>query len=132
MHAIHANIHSIRTKFTLLTLGAVLVTLSIATVIAMISIVKLGRKDAEQMIHLTCTTGALNLESYFNSVYFTTPPRELQGQRTRIPRFSRIPPFCGSCPCPPCKNAQRACWGHPEAPLLRHRCPRRPCWTVPV
>ena len=68
MHAIHANIHSIRTKFTLLTLGAVLVTLSIATVIAMISIVKLGRKDAEQMIHLTCTTGALNLESYFNSV----------------------------------------------------------------
>ena len=68
MHAIHAHIHSIRTKFTLLTLSAVLVTLSIATAIAVISIRKLGRNDADQMIHLTCTTGALNLEIYFDSV----------------------------------------------------------------
>ena len=60
--------HSIRTKFTLLTVGAILMTLSIATVIGIVSIENLGSKDAEQMLHLTATTGAMNLESYFESV----------------------------------------------------------------
>ena len=60
--------HSIRTKIILLTVGAILFTLSIATVIGVISIKNLGRNDSDQMLHLTATTGAMNLESYFESV----------------------------------------------------------------
>lgn len=59
---------SIRTKITLLTVIAIIVALSIATVIGVITIRKLGRDDADQMLHLTTTTGALHLESYFDSV----------------------------------------------------------------
>ena len=57
--------HSIRTKFTITVVIAIIITLSIATVIGVISIKKLGREDADQMIHLTATTGAMNLEQYF-------------------------------------------------------------------
>lgn len=60
--------HSIRTKYTLLTVTAIIITLSIATIIGVVSIKKLGREDADQMLHLTCTTGAMELESYFGSV----------------------------------------------------------------
>jgi diguanylate cyclase (GGDEF)-like protein len=60
--------NSIRTKITLLTVCIVIIALGIATVIGLISIKKLGRNDADQMLHLTATTGALNLESYFESV----------------------------------------------------------------
>ena len=60
--------HSIRTKFAFLTMSTIIITISIATAIALFSIKKLGRDDSDQMIHLTCTTGALNLENYFSSV----------------------------------------------------------------
>ena len=60
--------HSIKTKFTLLTVIVAIVALSIATIIGVISIRKIGRNDSDQMIHLTCATGALNLEAYFDSV----------------------------------------------------------------
>ena len=60
--------HSIRTKLTLLTVIAILLALGIATVIGVISIRKLGRSDADQMLHLTATTGAMNLEAYFEGV----------------------------------------------------------------
>ena len=60
--------NSIRTKITLLAVCIVIIALSVATVIGVISIKKLGRNDADQMLHLTATTGAMNLESYFESV----------------------------------------------------------------
>ena len=60
--------HSIRTKFTLAVVSVIICTLSIATAIGVISIKRLGSEDADQMIHLTATTGALNLEQYFESV----------------------------------------------------------------
>ena len=60
--------HSIRTKITLLTLIVVAAALSIATVIGVVSTKKLGRDDADQMLHLTAATGAMHLESYFDSV----------------------------------------------------------------
>lgn len=60
--------HSIRTKITLFTVAAIILALSIATTIGVVSIRNLGRNDADQMIHLACTTGAMNLESYFVSV----------------------------------------------------------------
>ena len=64
----HPRMHSIRTKLTLSVISAIVISLSIATTIGVISIKKLGRKDADQMIHLTATTGAMNLEQYFESV----------------------------------------------------------------
>lgn len=64
----HLQMRSIRTKITLLTFTTIIIALSIATVIGLISIKKLGRDDADQMLHLTATTGAMNLESYFESV----------------------------------------------------------------
>ncbi len=60
--------HSIRTRFTLTVVAVIIITLSIATVIGVVSIKKLGSEDADQMIHLTATTGAMNLEQYFESV----------------------------------------------------------------
>ena len=60
--------HSIRTKFTTLTVTAIVIALSIATLIGVIFIRDLGRSDTDQMLQLMCTTGAMNLESYFNSV----------------------------------------------------------------
>ncbi len=60
--------HSIRTKFTILTVSAIIIALSIATIIGVFSIKNLGRSDADQMLHLMCKTGAMNLESYFQSV----------------------------------------------------------------
>ena len=62
------RMHSIRTKFTLTVVIVIILTLGIATVIGVISIKKLGSDDADQMIHLTATTGAMNLEHYFESV----------------------------------------------------------------
>ena len=60
--------NSIRTKFTLAVVSVIIITLGIATTIGVISIKKLGSDDADQMIHLTATTGAMNLEQYFESV----------------------------------------------------------------
>lgn len=62
------KIHSIRTKITLLTVIVVIATLVIATGIGVFSIRKLGKSDADEMLHLTCTTGTMNLEMYFESV----------------------------------------------------------------
>ena len=59
---------SIRIKYTLLTICAIIVALSIATFIGVESIKKLGNDDADQMLSLMCKTGAMNLESYFTSV----------------------------------------------------------------
>ena len=60
--------HSVRTKITLLAAAVVVVTLSVATAIGVSSIKNLGRNDADQMLHLTATTGAMGLEVYFDSV----------------------------------------------------------------
>ena len=64
--------HSIRTKLTLLTMSVVVIALCITTAIAVVSIRNLGSEDADEMIRLTCTKGALNLETYFNSVENST------------------------------------------------------------
>ena len=59
---------SIRAKFTLLTVCAIIAALCIATAISVFSIKSLGESDADQLLHLMCTNGSMNLESYFNSV----------------------------------------------------------------
>lgn len=60
--------NSIRSKFTLLTLCTILAALMIAAAIGVSSIRKLGREDADQLLHLTAETGAMNLDAYFESV----------------------------------------------------------------
>ena len=60
--------NSIRTKFTLLTVCAIVVSLSVATFMGVVSIKNLGHSDADKMLQLMCRTGALNLETYFDSV----------------------------------------------------------------
>lgn len=60
--------HSIRTKITLTVVSVIILTVCIVAAIGVISIKKLGSDDADQMIHLTATTGAMNLEQYFESV----------------------------------------------------------------
>ena len=60
--------HSIRTKFTLTVVSVIIITLGIAAAIGVISIKNLGREYADQMIHMTAETGAMNLEQYFESV----------------------------------------------------------------
>ena len=59
---------SIRIRYTLLTVCAIIVALSIATFIGVESIKKLGNDDADQMLSLMYTTGAMDLDSYFVSV----------------------------------------------------------------
>lgn len=60
--------HSLKAKFTLTVVCVILFTLCIAGVIGVVAIRNLGRDDADQMIHLTAMTGAMNLEHYFESV----------------------------------------------------------------
>ena len=60
--------HSIRTKFTSLTMSVLIIAMSIVTLIGVYSVQKLGRNDADQMLHLMCTTGAMNLDTYFDGV----------------------------------------------------------------
>ena len=62
------HMHSIRTKITLLTLGAIFVSMVISTFIGVVSIRNLGSSDAEEMLRLMCRTGEKNLDSYFESV----------------------------------------------------------------
>ena len=62
------NMKSIRSKFMLLTVCTILIALGIATWIGVTAIRELGRNDADEMLHLTSTTGAMHLENYFESV----------------------------------------------------------------
>ncbi|WP_051656799.1 hybrid sensor histidine kinase/response regulator [Butyrivibrio sp. AE3004] len=58
---------SIRTKFTLLTVCAIVIAVITVTVIAVFSIYKLGNSNADQMLLLLCETGQKNLNTYFDS-----------------------------------------------------------------
>ncbi len=60
--------HSIRTRFLMVTLIAVIGALGIATFISIMSVNNLGRNDADNTLKLMCKTGTMNLETYFNSV----------------------------------------------------------------
>ena len=60
--------HSIRTKYTLLAVCALVIALCIASVIGVISMKKLGNSDADKMLNMMCRTGEQNLEVYFESV----------------------------------------------------------------
>ena len=59
---------SIRTKITLLTLIAIVVALTVTTLMAVADIRQLGENTSEQILVLLCETGARNLNVRFGSV----------------------------------------------------------------
>ena len=60
--------HSIRTKITLLTACAIVLAITIATLIGLIAVRNLGSESSEQILCLMCETGQKNLDSYFDGV----------------------------------------------------------------
>ena len=60
--------HSIRSRIILLTVIAMVVGMTAATLIASISIRNLGNDSSEQILSLMCETGQKNLDLYFESI----------------------------------------------------------------
>ena len=52
-----SGMFSLRTKFTLITVGLILVTVAITTVTAVISIKKIGTDTSNQILYLLCNSG---------------------------------------------------------------------------
>ena len=59
---------SIRTKITLLTVGAIIVAMAAATLLGVAAIRNIGNDSADRMLILLCQAGEKNLDSYFESV----------------------------------------------------------------
>lgn len=60
--------YSIRTKITAITVGVMIIVMSIATVFGVIAIRDIGSRNANQLLLLLCETGEKNLDHYFDSV----------------------------------------------------------------
>ena len=60
--------HSIRTKITALTISAMIVVITIATVISTLEIKNLGQRTSDQILYLMCEEGEKNLDNYFKSI----------------------------------------------------------------
>ena len=59
---------SIRSKITLLNVLAIVVAITVATIISAVSVANLGHAGAEQSLRLLCETGQSNLDYYFKGV----------------------------------------------------------------
>ena len=62
------QMHSIRTKITLLTVSAIVVVMVTATLLSAVSISSLGKNTSDQLLYLMCRTGEKNLDDSFESV----------------------------------------------------------------
>ena len=60
--------HSIRTKITAMTIGAIIIVMVVAAVFGVIAIRNIGISSSEQMLHLLCQSGQKNLNSYFEDL----------------------------------------------------------------
>lgn len=60
--------HSIRTKFTWLTVCEIIIVIIITGVLSTAAIGNLGNKDADQILFLLCEEGQKSLDAYFKSV----------------------------------------------------------------
>ena len=60
--------NSLRTKTMLLTVGAVIITVTVLTIIVAFAIKDLGDSSSNQILRLLCETGQRNLNAYFESV----------------------------------------------------------------
>ena len=59
---------SIRMKITLLTVCAVIASMTAATLLSIAAIRRIGNSDSKQILSLLCETGQKSLDSYFKSV----------------------------------------------------------------
>ena len=59
---------SIRTRIMILTVLAVVISITVATLLGALAISSIGRSSSEQTIRMLCQTGKTNLNSYFESV----------------------------------------------------------------
>lgn len=62
------SMNSIRTKTTVLTVCAIIASLTIATLLGVMAVKKVGSSSSDQILHLMCETGQKNLDAYFESV----------------------------------------------------------------
>lgn len=60
--------NSIRTKITMLTVSAIVIAMTMATLVGSLAIRNLGNSDSNQLLLLLCETGQKNLDYYFSSV----------------------------------------------------------------
>ena len=60
--------HSLRIKITAMAIGAIIITMIIATAFGMVAIQRLGMSDAEQMLLLLCEAGERNLDDLFENL----------------------------------------------------------------
>lgn len=60
--------HSIRSRITLMTICAMAVAMTVATLFGIEAIQRIGNRNAEQILMLLCQTGEKNLDAYFDSV----------------------------------------------------------------
>ena len=59
---------SIRMKITLLTVCAIIASMSAATLLSIVAVRRIGNSDSRQILSLLCETGQKSLDSYFKSV----------------------------------------------------------------
>ena len=62
------HLHSIRTKISASTIGAIIITMIIATVLGVVAIRDIGTKSSEQMLMLLCEAGQKNLDDYLEDL----------------------------------------------------------------
>ena len=60
--------YSIRTKSALLTVCAIIVSMTVSTVFGVAAIKNIGDSSSHQILRLLCETGEKNLDAYFGSV----------------------------------------------------------------
>lgn len=60
--------HSIRTKISAATIGAIIITMIIATVLGVVAIRDIGTSSSEQMLMLLCEAGQKNLDDYLEDL----------------------------------------------------------------
>lgn len=60
--------HSLRTRFALLTVWMIVIAVGVVTFVSVLFIQRNERHDSDQLLLLLCETGERNLDYYFNSV----------------------------------------------------------------
>ena len=62
------HFHSIRTKITAVTIGAIVITMLIAAILGVVAIRNIGMRSSEQMLRLLCEAGQKNLDDYLENL----------------------------------------------------------------
>jgi hypothetical protein len=60
--------HSIKTKITLITIIAIVISMTLATLLGISAVRSIGQSSSEEILRLLCETGEQNLDFYLDSV----------------------------------------------------------------